>query len=334
MSERTDIRNAVVERVDHFYARVEDPHGLFVMLRDRLRLPVSYGFARVPGFEGGAVSLGNVLFLEALRYAPGRTVSAPDSPGLDGLALASGLRIADAATELSRRGIPHAPVVPFVGDPRAFGFGRALREAGLRETPGPLWSTVVLGGLLGDRERARQFRFIPSSGRSRVALALGRFQGRLLTSQRFGDAMMGWSMTSRPTVWIQQFDAANMAVANSAAEEELAAAGGGALGLERVKEVVLGARDFEREQRAWQRLLDPTEPRPDGAWHLGDGPAIRLVEDEADRIARLVCAVTSLDRARQFLAEAQLLGEDAGTEVGISRAALHEVDIRLVDAER
>jgi hypothetical protein len=328
------MKHPLIERVDHFYARVEDPRSLFLTLSERLGLPRSYGFARVPGFEGGAVSLGNVVFLEALRYAPGLKVPTPDSPGLDGLALAAGMSIADAATELSRRGIPHAPVVPFVGDPRPFAFGRPLNEAGLRETPGPLWSTVVLAGLLGDRERARQFRFIPSTGRSRVALALGRFQGRLLSSRRLGDRVMAWSMSSRPTVWIQQFDAADMTAANAAAQEELAAAGGGALGLERVKEVVLGARDIDREQRSWQRLLEPTEPGPDGAWHLGDGPAIRLVEDEADRIAYLVCEVASLDRARQFLAKEHLLGEDAGTEVGLSRTALQEVDIRLVDASR
>ena len=323
---------AVVDRVDHLYARVEEPHALFLTLSERLALPRSYGFARVPGFEGGAVSLGNVVFLEALRYAPGRKVPAPESPGLDGLALASPLRIADAATELSRRGIPHAPVVPFAGDPRPFSFGRPLREAGLRDSPGPLWSTVVLGGLLGDRERARQFRVIPSSGRSRIALALGRLQGWALTSRRLGDVVMARSMTSRPTVWIQQFEAADMTKASAVAEQELADAGGGALGLNRVREVVLAARDLERERRAWQRLLDPTEPGPDGAWHLGDGPSIRLIEDETDRIARLVCEVASLERAREFLEREDLLGEVTASAVGLSLAALQEVDIRLVEA--
>jgi hypothetical protein len=62
----------VVARVDHLYARVDDPRALFTTLHKRLGLPRSYGYARVPGFEGGAVALGNIVFLEALRYAPGR----------------------------------------------------------------------------------------------------------------------------------------------------------------------------------------------------------------------------------------------------------------------
>src|SRR5256885_11657819 len=264
---------AVVNRVDHLYARVERPRSVFATLTEQLGLPRSYGFTRVPGFEGGAVSLGNIVFLEALRYSPDHEPPRPRAPGLDGLALASPLSIDEAATELSRRGISHAPVVPFVGDPPPFAFAMPLQKGGLRETPGPLWSTVVLGGFLGDRRRARQFRFIPTSGTSGLARASGRLQGRLLTSRRFGDAVMARSMTSDPTVWIQQFDAADMSVANAAAAEELAARGGGPLGLRRVKEVVLGARDLEREPTRWQRLPGPTECGPDGARHFPPRPA-------------------------------------------------------------
>ena len=322
----------VVNRVDHLYARVERPDGLFETLTKQLGLPRSYGFTRVPGFEGGAVSLGNIVFLEALRYSPDHEPARPRVPGFDGLALASPLSIDEAATELSRRGISHAPVVPFVGDPRPFGFAMPLHKGGLRETPGPLWSTVVLGGFLGDRKRARQFRFIPTSGTSRLARTLGCFQGRLLTSRRFGDAVMARSMTSDPTVWIQQFDAADMSVANAAAAEELAARGGGPLGLERVREVVLGARNLEREQPRWQRLLDPTECGPDGAWHFNDGPALRLVEDDADRIVCLVCEVTSVERAKAFLAQERMLDETEQGTVRVTRAPLQEMDIRLVEA--
>ena len=88
---------------------------------------------------------------------------------------------------------------------------------------------------------------------------------------------------------------------------------------------------MDREQRAWQRLLDPSKPGPDGAWHLGDGPAIRLIEDKVDRIASLVCEVASRDAARQFLEREDLLGEVTARAVGLSLAALQEVDIRLVE---
>jgi hypothetical protein len=131
-----EARRPIVARVDHFYARVEDPRTLFLTLHERLGLPRSYGFARVPGFEGGAVSLGNIVFLEALRYAPGRKVPSPANAGLDGLALESALPVADAASELSRRGIPHSPPITYVGDPEAFDFGPVLRRAGLRSGKG------------------------------------------------------------------------------------------------------------------------------------------------------------------------------------------------------
>jgi hypothetical protein len=321
----------LISRVDHLYARVEDPRALFVTLTERLGLPRSYGFCRVPGFEGGAVSLGNVVFLEVLRYAPDRNLPPPSNPGLDGLALESPLPIREAASELSRRGLPHAPVIPFAGDPVSFRFGAPLQRAGLRDREGPLWSTVVLGGFLGDRQRERQFRFIPSGGGSRLALLLGRLQGKLLSSPRFADRVMARSITSQPTVWVQQFDAADMAMANAAAAEELAACDGGPLGLRRVAEVVLGARDLRTERERWQRLLAPAAPAADGAWHLGDGPALRLVHCEADRIKSVVCEVASLDRATEFLAEENLLGSTDGRQARLLTSELQGLDIGLTE---
>ena len=321
----------VVARVDHLYARVEDPRAVFVALTERLGLPRSYGFSRVPGFEGGAVSLGNMVFLEALRYAPGRKVPAPASPGLDGLALEAAVPVLEAATKLSRRRIPHSPPISYAGDPAPFAFGPPLQRAGLKAGSGPLWSMVVLGGFFGDHARARQFRLIPSRGDSRIARALGGLQGRLMSSRRFGDLAMARNMTSRPTVWLHQFQAADMRAATAAAAEELAGCRGGVLGVERVREVVVGARDVAAEGERWQRLLDPHEPASDGAWHLGDGPALRLIEDEADRIHCLVWEVSSLDRAADFLERAQMLEKTTTDEVAISPRALQGIAIRLAE---
>jgi hypothetical protein len=328
---RTGSEDPFVTRVDHLYARVDDPRALFLLLTERLALPRSYGFARVPGFEGGAVSLGNIVFLEALRYAPGRGVAQPASPGLDGLALEAAAPIVEAATELSRRRIPHSPPITYAGDPAPFSFGASLERAGLKPGEGPLWSMVVLGGFFGDRRRARQFRIVPSSGESPLARALGRLQGRLMSSKRFADLAMAAGMTSQPTVWVHQFDAADMRAANAAAADELSACGGGALGVERVREVVLGARDLAVERERWQRLLHPTAAGADGRWHLGDGPALRLVEDDADRIRCMVCEVSSVARATEFLEREQMLDTTPEGEARISPAALQGVEIRLAE---
>ena len=321
----------VIDGIDHVYARVEDAGSLFAALNQRLGLPRSYGFARLPGFEGGAVSIGNMVFLEALRYAPGRKLPAPASPGLDGLALAAARPLAQAATELSRRRIPHSPPLSYVGDPDAFSFGATLRNAGLRTGRGPLWSMVVLGDFFGDRKRGRLFRAIPSRGDSRMALAFGRVAGRLMSSERFADRAMSKAITSRPTVWVHQFEAADMGAAKTAAAAELAACDGGKLGMTGVKEVVVGARDLAAECDRWQRLLHPIRPRlDDNVWHLGDGPALRLVEDEKDRIKCLVCEVSSLQQAEEFLRHEGMLGTTSDTTVRIAPTALHDVDIRLV----
>jgi hypothetical protein len=328
-----EARRPLVARVDHLYARVEDPRGLFATLHKRLGLPRSYGFARVPSFEGGAVGLGNLVFLEALRYAPGRRVPAPASPGLDGLALDSAQPIADAARELSQRGIPHSPPISYIGDPEPFAFGPPLQRAGLRRGKGPLWSLVEVGGLLGDERHARLFRLIPSSD-SRLAQMLGRIQGKLMGSERFGDRVMAATITPHPTVWLQQFDAADMRRASTAAAEELAACGGGALGLVRVSEVVLGAHDPPAERERWQQLLDPLRPGHDGAWRFGDGPALRLTEGGTDRIQALVCEVASLERAADFLEREGMLGARSDDEIGIAPAALQGVEIRLIASSR
>jgi hypothetical protein len=134
-----------------------------------------------------------------------------------------------------------------------------------------------------------------------------------------------------PTVWLQAFEAADMHAAAAASEDELRACGGGALGVERVREVILGARDLPAERDRWQRLLDPARPGPDGAWQLGDGPALRLVADYLDRIQALVCEVSSLAHARDFLDREGVLAHAPPGELRVTPDALQGIDLRLVE---
>jgi hypothetical protein len=321
----------LVTRVDHLYAQVEDPEALFRTLTDRLKLPRTYGFTRLPIFEGGAVSLGNIVFLEALRYTPSRRTPAPLSPGLDGLALESGLPLREAATELSRRRIAHSPPITYSGEIDAFRFGKALRCAGLKSGAGPIWSMVGLGGFLGDRWFGRLLRLVPSRGDSRSAMALGRLHGRLMSSKVLGGSAAAAMINRHPTAWLHAFEAADMKAAAVASERELRACGGGALGIERVREVIIGARHVRDERSRWQRLLAPAQPDQDAAWELGDGPALRLVADDLDRIQALVCEVSSLARARDFLDREGMLAPCPPGEVRVARDALQGVDLRLIE---
>jgi hypothetical protein len=46
-------------------------------------------------------------------------------------------------------------------------------------------------------------------------------------------------------------------------------------------------------------------------WTVGDGPAIRLVRAQQERLRRLVIAVRSLEQAREFLRANNLLGSES-----------------------
>lgn len=319
----------LVARVDHLYARVPNPRALFEALTERLGLPRSYGYARVPLLEGGAVSIGDVVFLEALRYAPGRKVRPPAHPGLDGLALESGLPLADAATELSERGLVHSPPYTYSGDAEPFRFGEPLQRAGLRTSRGPLWSMVMIGGVLGERRLRRLRPVLPARGDSLAAKLVGRVTGRVMSSRRFGPPAVARSLGSHPTVWLHDFRAADMNVARAVAAEQLSSCSGGQLGVRRVREIVLAARDLAAERERWQRLLDPARARTDGTWELDDGPAVRLTEGKRDQVAALVCEVASVDAAAESLERLGMLATVDANQVRIAPGALQGVDIRL-----
>src|ERR1044071_3619225 len=122
----------VFKQLDHLIARVEDPRPLFDTLTGSLGLPVAWPLVSYPSFQSGGVALGN-LYLEVMQCGPRREASnrgrlcavAFESPG-----------IGQAVEELSRRGVPHTPVAPYV----------ERGEGGARTK---IWSNVVLGRLVG-----------------------------------------------------------------------------------------------------------------------------------------------------------------------------------------
>ncbi|HET9395838.1 MAG TPA: hypothetical protein VFO36_07250 [Nitrospiraceae bacterium] len=105
---------------------------------------------------------------------------------------------------------------------------------------------------------------------------------------------------------------------------------GGPLGVLEVKEVIIGAADLERARTLWQRLLDPARSATSYTWHAGDGPAIRLVSATEDRVQTMVIRVASLERAKAFLRDKQLLGAESEEQVAIDPSKIGGLDIRLV----
>jgi hypothetical protein len=111
---------------------------------------------------------------------------------------------------------------------------------------------------------------------------------------------------------------------------QLAASGGGALGVVDVKEVVVGVRDLETARRLWQRLLEPAPLSAPNTWRVGDGPDIRLVPAPRDGMQALVIRVASVERARAFLRDNRLLGADTEGQATIDPSKIGGLALRLV----
>jgi hypothetical protein len=112
---------------------------------------------------------------------------------------------------------------------------------------------------------------------------------------------------------------------------QLVNSGGGPLGVVDVKEVIIGAVDVAMAQRLWQRLLDPSPSAPSNTWQVGAGPALRLVPANENHLEGLLIRVSSLERARAFLREKQLLGVDAAGQVTMEPSKAGGLDLRLVE---
>jgi hypothetical protein len=114
---------------------------------------------------------------------------------------------------------------------------------------------------------------------------------------------------------------------------QLVNSGGGPLGVVDVKEVVIGAVDVEMARRSWRRLLDPTPSATPDTWQIGSGPAVRLVPANENCVQALLIRGSSLQRARTFLREKQLLGIDAAGQVTIEPSKVGGLDLRLVERQ-
>ena len=110
---------------------------------------------------------------------------------------------------------------------------------------------------------------------------------------------------------------------------ELVASGGGPLGVESMREVVVGTSDIETMRARWQQLLNPARA-VQGVWQVGTGPAIRIVPATENRVEELVVRVTSIGRAKAFLRADGLLAE-AAPDVALDPLRAYGIKIRFVE---
>lgn len=307
----------VVKQLDHVIARVNDAQALFSTLTETLGLPVAWPLASYPAFVSGGVALGN-LYMEVMQCGPRRERSgegrlcaaAFESPGIE-----------RTIEELSRRGVPHTPVTPYV----------ERGEGGARSH---LWSNVVLGGLLGRDlliDATIMLSRVPGAAKLSDAGAggwLNRMQLDALTKRNFIFLVEFYyeNFGERP-FWSEHGGHDNKRAQDLA---RLRATGGGALGLRRVKEVVAGVRDFRRAREMWAKLYAPATETSEGVWEIDDGPALRLVESGENSIQSLALQVSSLERAETHLRERGMIGTVTDEEVTINPANIEGLLVRLV----
>ena len=113
--------------------------------------------------------------------------------------------------------------------------------------------------------------------------------------------------------------------------KELRESRGGPLGVMAIKEVIIGARDLKAAEKLWGKLLEPGRMSEEGLWHVGDGPTIRLVEAEENKLQGLVISVASLGQAEDFLRKRDLLGSVTKKDVCIDSSKIQGLNIRLVE---
>jgi len=307
----------VIKQLDHFIARVDDPHTLFSVLSETLGLPVAWPLKSYPAFESGGVALGN-LYLEIIQCGPRR---APSGAGrFCGIAFETP-PIEETVRELSRRRIPHTPAVPYVE-----------RD---REGKRTIFRTnAVLGGLLG-----RDFLLD-------TTILLSRLPGASrLSDAASGSALDRWQLVKlfeHNFVFLVEFYYENISDLPFWSEfkdhgekratdlARLRAAGGGPLGVESVSEIFIGVKDFDATRELWRRLYAPATEKAQGVFEVDDGPAVRLVAAAANSIQTLTLKVSSLDSAEAFLRESSMLGAVTDNDITIAPAKLEGLDVRLV----
>lgn len=298
-----------VRRIDHIIIRVDDAlyDECYALFADTLRLPTPWPPTEHPALRSGGIFAGNVDF-EMLHIPAGPY---RDQAHLYGIAFEAW---GDDASILDSRGIDYLPS-PYLRD-----------EPG--KPPAALWMNYFLGPFLGSTAWLKAIfvlkKLIPDPLWIRNAAKRGA--GPRAVEFMFNDVYrqgMVFMVKYNP-VW------RNINAERRISAAQMAARQGGVLGLRRVKEVVVGATQLTASSSRWRALLRPAPEKTALCWQVGDGPAIRVIAADSDRLHHMVWEVDSLAQARAALEELGMLGVVMQDEITIHPDAVFGLDIRLV----
>jgi hypothetical protein len=153
----------------------------------------------------------------------------------------------------------------------------------------------------------------------------------------FGPARTLWTTIALPTVSSETTEvffceyAHDVATRRLRLNQQLIARNGGPLSVQSVHEIVYEVKDLQPTEERWQKLLDPVSPSATRVWAVGNGPAIRLISSNQNRIRGLLVRVRSLDQARRFLQQQGLLETDQSDLLILGGSLLHGLNIALTE---
>ena len=309
----------IVKQLDHIVIRTGDPSALHRLLSDTFQLPVAWPIQAYPSFTSGGIAFGNVnLEILSCRLNPS---SQPVEAHIRAVVFESA-SLRETVAELSRRRIPHTPVLDY-----------ELKQPDGRRVAH--WANVMLNKLVGDDSYLKLILF--STRLPGYMWMADKLRGSPLERQGVDRLFSGalvflveyfYQHFTHDPGWSEYKSHDEKRAADLAALRERA---GGALGVEAVEEVVASVRDLEGAQEMWRRLLAPAEPVAENVWRIADGPQVRLVAGAENRIKSLVWKVSSLGRAREFLRSKEMLGPTTEKEVVIAPEKIYGLDVRLIE---
>ncbi len=298
------VPSPIVKRVDHIMIRVTESayDQLFSLLTETLQLPITWAInTYIPSFKTGGVFAGNIS-MEIFQSGSRQTLSSPtpSQAQLYGIAFEP-FSLSESLHTLDSRAIPHTPLLPVPpGEPG---------------TMGAMWTLLYVTHLL---------ECYPSRNISATDTANNK-DGDLtpLFDQVYPNGMIFFCEYNA-----QFYDTTQGRLNRQA---ELRARLGGPLGLEGVREIIIGVKDVEIAQRNWQQLFAPIAPHSPGLWHIGDGPAIHLVPHAEDGLLALIWKVTSLEQAKAFLSRQDMLGTSTNQQLSLAPTKTFGLNIQLVE---
>jgi len=97
-----------------------------------------------------------------------------------------------------------------------------------------------------------------------------------------------------------------------------------------VEEIVAGVEDLNNAVSRRRSLVAPAVEIAPHVFEIADGPAVKFVSAEKNAIQKLVLKVASIENARRFLTEKDMLGSITGNQLIIAPEKIYGLDVRLV----